>query len=98
MERKRHFRKTCNLKAGEKVASNYYPITSWIFIRDLFNNLQLTIDILPDRPQAGSGLKDGSVELMIHRRLSRDDNYGMEEALNKTGFDGKGLLVRGNIF
>jgi lysosomal alpha-mannosidase len=61
----------------------------------LFNNLQLTIDILPDRPQAGSGFKNGSVELMIHRRLSRDDNYGMEEALNETGFDGKGLLVSG---
>jgi hypothetical protein len=48
MERKRDFRKTWNLKTGEKVTSNYYPITSWIFIRDLFNNLQL--NILTDRP------------------------------------------------
>jgi hypothetical protein len=35
---------------------------------------------------------------MIHRRLSRDDNYGMEEALNQTVFDGKGLVVRGKHF
>jgi lysosomal alpha-mannosidase len=93
IERKLNFRKTWNLEAKEKVSSNYYPITSWIFIRDLIKNLQLTV--LPDRAQGGSSLTDGSVELMIHRRLHRDDGYGMEEALNELGYDGKGLVVRG---
>ncbi len=93
IERKLNFRKTWNLEAKEKVSSNYYPITSWIFIRDLMKNLQLTV--LPDRAQGGSSLTDGSVELMIHRRLSRDDGYGMEEELNELGYDGKGLVVRG---
>jgi lysosomal alpha-mannosidase len=93
IERKLNFRKTWHLEAIEKVSSNYYPITSWIFIRDLIKNLQLTV--LPDRAQGGSSLTDGSVELMIHRRLSRDDGYGMEEELNELGYDGKGLVVRG---
>ncbi len=93
LERKINLKKTWNLETMEKVSSNYYPITSWIFIRDIIKNLQLTV--LPDRAQGGSSLKDGSVELMIHRRLSRDDGYGMSEALNEVGFDRKGLVVRG---
>ena len=93
LERVRDFRNSYNLSTEEKVSSNYYPINGWIFIRDLSNDLQLTV--LSDRPQGGSSLEEGSVELMIHRRLSRDDSYGMEEALDELGFDGKGLVVRG---
>ncbi len=37
---------------------------------------------------------DGSVEVMIHRRLVYDDRLGAHEALNETAF-GVGLVVRG---
>ena len=93
LKRMRDMRENWNLSTTEEVSSNYYPITSWIFIRDEFRDLQLTV--MPDRAQGGSSLKDGSVELMIHRRLHTDDGYGMDENLNETGDDGNGLVVTG---
>lgn len=109
IRRLRDHRPTWTLDASEKVASNYYPITSWIFIRDYEMDLQLTV--LPDRTQGGSSMVDGTVELMVHRRLLHDDGYGMEEgnltlsltisiyllisALNEPGEDNRGLVARG---
>ena len=95
LRRTRNHRSTWNLFTTEKIASNYYPVTSWIFIRDYNLNLQLTI--LPDRPQGGSSITDGSLEMMVHRRLMVDDGYGMEEALNEPGEDNRGLVVRGKF-
>jgi lysosomal alpha-mannosidase len=40
---------------------------------------------------------DGSIELMVHRRLTYDDRLGAHEALNETAF-GEGLVVRGRHF
>ena len=77
----------------EKIASNYYPVTSWAYIRDEEKKLQLTV--MPDRAQGGSSLSDGSLELMVHRRLTMDDHFGVDEALNEPGVDGEGLVVRG---
>ena len=39
-------------------------------------------------------MADGSVELMVHRRLTNDDRRGVGEALNETAY-GVGLVVRG---
>ena len=83
IRRIRHFRPTWDLETTEGVASNYYPITSWIFIRDYTQDLQMTV--LTDRSEGGTSMSDGSLELMIHRRLIYDDGYGMEEALNEPG-------------
>ena len=44
-----------------------------------------------DRSQAGTSLKDGAVQLLLHRRLVCDDNKGVVELLNETDADGKGL-------
>lgn len=93
IRRVRDHRPTWNLDTTENVASNYYPITSWAFIRDYEKDLQLTV--LPDRPEGGSSLVDGSLELMVHRRLTMDDGFGVDEALNEPGVDGRGLIVRG---
>jgi lysosomal alpha-mannosidase len=46
---------------------------------------------LNDRCQAGTSLKDGTIELLIHRRLVRDDDKGVVEPLNETDSNGKGL-------
>lgn len=48
-----------------------------------------------DRPQGGSAdlSSKGSIELMQHRRLLRDDDLGLEEFLNETGSDGQGIRV-----
>ena len=41
--------------------------------------------IVPDRAQGGTSLSSGQIELMIHRRILKDDDRGLNEALNETG-------------
>lgn len=93
IRRVRDHRPTWDLDTTEMISSNYYPVQGWMFIRDYDRDLQLTL--LPDRPQGGSSLQNGQLELMVHRRLTMDDGFGMEEALNEPGEDGRGLIARG---
>ncbi|XP_073823589.1 lysosomal alpha-mannosidase-like [Musca autumnalis] len=68
----------------ESVSGNYYPITSRIALETSARRLAL----LNDRAQGGSSLKDGTLELMLHRRLL---------ILNETVND-KGLVARGKVY
>lgn len=79
----------------EPVSSNYYPINHKIVIED--QNLKVQLAVINDRPQAGSSLKNGSIEFLIHRRLSKDDDFGVGEALNEVEYN-KGLYVRGQHY
>ncbi|XP_062034472.1 lysosomal alpha-mannosidase-like [Lepus europaeus] len=88
LKRRRNYRPTWNLSQTEPVAGNYYPVNTRIYITD--GKKQLTV--LTDRSQGGSSLRDGSLELMVHRRLLWDDNRGLMEALIE---EGPGLRVRG---
>jgi len=47
-----------------------------------------------DRSEGGSSMLNGSIEIMLHRRLVWDDRYGTHEAFNETAY-GQGLVVRG---
>lgn len=96
LKRIRNFRPTWHLNQSENVAGNYYPINSRIFIRDEEANKQLTV--LTDRSQGGSSIEDGSIEIMLHRRILHDDSLGVDEALNETGSNGKGLVVKGKLY
>ncbi|KAM4888684.1 lysosomal alpha-mannosidase [Thomomys bottae] len=91
LERRRNFRPTWELAQTEPVAGNYYPVNSRIYITD--GNTQLTV--LTDRSQGGSSLQDGSLELMVHRRLLYDDSRGVGEPLVELG---SGQLIRGRHF
>ena len=100
IKRVRNHRPTWPFNQSEPVAGNYYPVNSRIFIRDEYNSpggSQLTI--CTDRTHGGSGGM-GGLELMLHRRLLYDDNYGVGEALNEPGFNNSGLVVVGtfNVF
>ncbi|XP_064486677.1 lysosomal alpha-mannosidase-like [Ornithodoros turicata] len=75
------------------VSSNYYPVVSWIYIQDALTGLQLSV--IPDRPQGGSSLSKGAIELMVHRRHHTADSLGNPEDLDETGSDGDGLIVTG---
>ncbi|XP_053666254.1 lysosomal alpha-mannosidase-like [Anopheles marshallii] len=90
IRRVRNHRDTWVLDLMEKISGNYYPVTAKIALED--ENLRLAV--LNDRAQGGSSLEDGSLELMVHRRLLHDDAFGVEEALNEKAF-GKGLVARG---
>lgn len=43
------------------------------------------LSIVTDRSQGGASLRDGELELMVHRRLQADDARGVGEPLNETG-------------
>jgi len=96
LKRVRDYRPTWKLNQTEKTAGNFYPVNSRIYIRDEKANSQFTV--LNDRSQGGSSIQDGSIEIMLHRRVLHDDRLGVQEPLNETGSDGNGLIVKGKLF
>ncbi|GAB1599975.1 lysosomal alpha-mannosidase-like [Argonauta hians] len=93
MKRQYDHRDTWNFHNTEPVAGNYYPITSRAYIKNDDDDIQFTV--LTDRTQGGGSITNGSIELMLHRRTTRDDRLGVGEPLNET-YDGQhGLIVRG---
>jgi lysosomal alpha-mannosidase len=91
MTRKLNYQPTYEYQNDEPLSGNYYPVNTRIYIKDEVKQLTL----LTDRSQGGSSLKNGSIELMVHRRDLYDDGFGVGEALNETGTDGRGLVVTG---
>lgn len=96
MKRVVDYRPTWELQQTEPVAGNYYPVNSRILLKDVAKKIQLTI--LTDRSQGGASLRNGHVELMLHRRTISDDALGVAEPLKEDGVDGKPLIVRGSHY
>nr|XP_026486529.1 lysosomal alpha-mannosidase-like [Vanessa tameamea] len=78
----------------DHVAGNFYPVTSRIYMEDTKKNLRLSI--FNDRSQGGASLQDGSIDLMVHRRILTDDS-GVQTYLNETENDA-GIIVRGTHY
>lgn len=93
-ERRRNFRPSWPYTPVEPIAGNYYPVNSRIFARDEASGT--TLSVTTDRTQGGSSIVDGSVELMVHRRLQQDDGRGVGEPINEPGLNqlGAGLVIR----
>ncbi|KAH7644224.1 lysosomal alpha-mannosidase-like protein 2 [Dermatophagoides farinae] len=89
--RKWNYRRTWPFEIEEPIAGNYYPVNSRIILGDHGRSMA----VLTDRSQGGTSPSDGTIELMVHRRLLHDDGFGVDEALNETGIDGHGLVIRG---
>lgn len=87
-----NFRPTWDLSLQEPTAGNYYPINSMIRIVDKEDHSQ-SVAVMTDRSQGGSVLREGEIEIMIHRRLLADDYRGVEEILNETEVNGEGLKL-----
>ncbi|XP_076239948.1 lysosomal alpha-mannosidase II [Calliopsis andreniformis] len=95
LKRTRNYRPTWNVKLEEEISGNYYPVTAKISLKDEEKLLKLSV--LTDRAEGGTSMRDGEIELMLHRRLLRDDAFGVGEALNETAY-GEGLVVRGSHY
>ncbi|CAH1286605.1 unnamed protein product [Diabrotica balteata] len=81
----------------EPVASNYYPVTSKIVVKDEDKNIQVAV--LTDRSQGGTSLETNQIELMVHRRTITDDGMGVGEPLSETEFDSEiGMYARGSHY
>ncbi|XP_027202659.2 lysosomal alpha-mannosidase-like [Dermatophagoides pteronyssinus] len=96
LRRRWNYRPSWKYNVQEPISGNYYPVNSRIAIRDEKQSLQMTI--MTDRSQGGSLSPEqinGSIDIMIHRRLLHDDYFGVGEALNEPGVDGHGLVIRG---
>jgi len=89
----RDYRPTWKLDVTQPAAGNYYPINAAAYLKDGDNAMV----ILNDRSQGCSSLVDGSMEVMVHRRLLKDDGRGVGEPLNEPGLDGKGLIITGTL-
>jgi len=74
------YRPTWNYTVYEPVAGNYYPVNAFIGMKDVDSGRAVTV--VTDRSQGGSVLRQGEIELMIHRRLLVDDSRGVGEPLN----------------
>ncbi|XP_063544866.1 lysosomal alpha-mannosidase-like [Cydia strobilella] len=86
LKRIRNTRPQWNLTLAEPISGNYYPVVQEMYIED--KDLRVVVNV--DRARGGASLEDGCFEIMQHRRLKRDDSFGVDEALNETA-GGKGL-------
>ncbi len=94
MRRARNSRPTWTLNVTEPVSGNYYPVNARIGVLENTERTGRSMVVLTDRSQGGTSMRDGEVELMLHRRLLYDDAFGVGEALNESAF-GQGLVARG---
>lgn len=95
-KRVRDFRPDFTVETDMKVSDNYYPINSAIAIVDETKQVQVTV--MNSHSQGGSSVQDGSIELMQNRRLLADDNKGVDEPLNETQADGRGIAVNAKYY
>lgn len=82
VERQLNHRPTWDLNVHEPIAGNYYPVNAALYIEEQSG---LAAAIATDRSQGGTSIKEGNLELMVHRRTVVDDWRGVDEALNETG-------------
>ncbi|KAK3026722.1 hypothetical protein RJ639_042175, partial [Escallonia herrerae] len=93
----RDYRADWDVQLHQPIAGNYYPINLGIYLEDE----TMELSVLVDRAVGGSSLVDGQIELMLHRRLLRDDSRGVGEVLNEEVCvldECKGLMVQGKFY
>ncbi len=87
-----------NLENGhelEPVSSNYYPINSAV-VSEVKSKDEVWA-ILTDRSQGATKINPDEVEIMVHRRLFKDDHFGVGEPLDEHAYDVP-LVARGTHY
>ena len=90
-QRVRNQRPTWKWDPTQPVAGNYYPVNAAAWLTDDTSALVVNVD----RTQGCSSMADGSLEFMLHRRMTQDDGRGVGEPLSEPGLDGRGLIITG---
>ncbi|KAI3960584.1 hypothetical protein MKX01_003758 [Papaver californicum] len=97
LKRVRDYREDWPLSVNQPIAGNYYPLNLGIFTSDKKSEFS----VLVDRATGGASIKDGEIEIMLHRRIIFDDGRGVGEALDETVCADdtcEGLTIRGTYF
>eukprot|EP01043_Picozoa_sp_COSAG02_P000416 COSAG02_NODE_7_length_64539_cov_120.393482_49_plen_99_part_00 len=68
-----------NLRLTRSVATCSYPVNSMISLDDGTTEMAVVTDVT----MGGSSMRDGSLEVMTHRRLTHDDHRGVGEPLDE---------------
>ena len=88
-------RQSFNWTIVSPIAANYYPITTAIGL----NDTKTAFYVLVDRAEGGSSQLDGSLELMLHRRIlyvcGFDENLNETDSAYYPNRDGTGLVRLG---
>ncbi|KAJ1689196.1 hypothetical protein LUZ63_013351 [Rhynchospora breviuscula] len=97
LKRVRDYRNDWDLHVTQPVAGNYYPVNLGIYIMDE----KYELSVLVDRAIGASSIKDGQIELMLHRRMQHDDARGVGDVLNEQVCVAKkceGIKIKGNYY
>jgi len=65
----------------EPVAGNFFPSNVFTYLAN--TDYSQNLGVIGDRSRAAASLQDGSIEMLVHRRLLHDDGRGVGEALNE---------------
>jgi len=82
IRRQYNHRDTWDYLVYQNVSGNYAPVNAALYQTDVTNGRVMSI--VNDRSQGGGSIKNGELELMVHRRLVGDDSRGVGEPLNET--------------
>jgi len=74
----------------QPVSSNYYPLTTGMYI----SSGDQQMSVLIDRGEGASSINDGEIEVMLHRRCLFDDHRGVGEPIDEIEY-GERLIATG---
>ncbi|CAN6299833.1 unnamed protein product [Urochloa humidicola] len=97
LKRVRNYREDWDLQVTQPVAGNYYPVNLGVYVADG----KYELSVLVDRAVGASSIQDGQLEIMLHRRILKDDGRGVGEPLDEVvcvGQDCQGLTARGTYY
>ena len=84
LERRLNHRSDFNYRLGfdtYNISDNFYPVTSAISITDPSSGLSMSL--FNDRPQSASSLTNGTLQILLNRRIKSQDGLGMSEPLDE---------------
>ncbi|WVZ58027.1 hypothetical protein U9M48_008341 [Paspalum notatum var. saurae] len=88
----RNYREDWDLQVTQPVAGNYYPPHTFLSSNTLTFQVNLGVyiadgkyelSVLVDRAVGASSIQDGQLEIMLHRRILKDDSRGVGEPLDE---------------